>query len=34
MAELGRIYAQVKENTPSGLQAMPAADRNPRFRTG
>jgi hemerythrin HHE cation binding domain-containing protein len=33
MAELGRVYASVKENTPSGLQAMPAADRNPRFRT-
>lgn len=33
MGELGRVYAQVKEHTPSGLQAMPAADRNPRFRT-
>ena len=34
MAELGRVYASVKENTPSGLQGMPATDRNPRFRTG
>ena len=33
MAELGRVYAQVKEHTPGGLQAMPTADRNPRFRT-
>jgi signal transduction histidine kinase len=33
MDELGRIYFQVKENTPGGLQAMPAADRNPSFRT-
>ncbi len=33
MAEMGRIYASVKENTPSGLQAMPAADASPRFRT-
>lgn len=32
MAEMGRIYASVKANTPSGLQAMPAADANPRFR--
>jgi hypothetical protein len=32
-AELGRVYAQVKENTLGGLQAMPSADRNPRFRT-
>lgn len=32
-AELGRVYAQVKENTLGGLQAMPATDRNPTFRT-
>ena len=32
-AELGRVYAQVKENTLGGLQAMPATDRNPKFRT-
>lgn len=32
-AELGRVYAQVKEHTLGGLQAMPSADPNPRFRT-
>ncbi|MGH9038085.1 MAG: hemerythrin domain-containing protein [Acidimicrobiia bacterium] len=32
MAEMGRVYAQVKENTLGGLQAMPAADRNPTLR--
>ena len=32
-AELGRVYAQVKENTLGGLQAMPASDSNPKFRT-
>lgn len=34
MAEMGRVYAQVKENTLGGLQAMPATDRNPTFRIG
>ncbi|MGH9043064.1 MAG: hemerythrin domain-containing protein [Acidimicrobiia bacterium] len=33
MGELGRVYARIRENTPSGLQAMPVADANPRFRT-
>ena len=33
MAELGLVYAQVKEHMPGGLEAMPAADANPRFRT-
>ena len=33
MAELGRVYAQIKENTPSGLQGMPLVDPNPTFRT-
>lgn len=33
MGELGLVYAQIRENTPSGLQAMPTADANPRFRT-
>ncbi len=33
MGQLGLLYGQVKENTPSGLQAMPVADRNPRFRS-
>jgi hemerythrin superfamily protein len=32
MLELGRIYTQVRENTPSGLQAMPPADRSPKFQ--
>jgi hypothetical protein len=31
--ELGRVYAQVKESTLGGLQAMPAVDSNPKFRT-
>lgn len=34
MAELGRIYAQVKDHTPGGLPAMPAGERNPTFRLG
>lgn len=33
MRQLGLLYGQIKENTPSGLQAMPVADRNPRFRS-
>jgi hypothetical protein len=33
MLELGRVYTQVRENTPSGLQAMPPTDRSPRFQT-
>jgi hemerythrin-like domain-containing protein len=33
MVELGAIYVQVKENTPSGSQAMPSTDRSPRFQT-
>jgi Hemerythrin HHE cation binding domain len=32
MLELGRIYTQVRENTPSGLQAMPPAERSPKFQ--
>ena len=34
MAELGRVYSSVKEHIPAGLQAMPATDASPRFRTG
>jgi hemerythrin superfamily protein len=33
MLELGSIYQQVKENTPSGLQAMPPTESSPKFRT-
>ncbi len=33
MFELGAIYTRVRENTPSGLQAMPPTDRSPRFQT-
>jgi hypothetical protein len=32
MGALGRVYAQIKEHTASGLQALPGADRNPVFR--
>jgi hemerythrin-like domain-containing protein len=32
MLELGRIYTDVREHTPSGLQAMPPADRSPKFQ--
>jgi hypothetical protein len=33
MLELGTIYTQVRENTPSGLQAMPPTERSPKFLT-
>ncbi len=32
MLELGDIYTQVRENTPSGLQAMPPSESSPKFR--
>jgi len=32
MRELGDIYDQVRQNIPTGLQAMPPTDSNPRFR--
>jgi hemerythrin superfamily protein len=32
MREMGTIYAQVRENTPSGLQAMPPTESSPKFR--
>ncbi|MGH8992150.1 MAG: hemerythrin domain-containing protein [Acidimicrobiia bacterium] len=34
MADLGRVWSQIKDHIPGGLDAMPAADSNPRFRTG
>lgn len=33
MRELGEVYDQLRQNMPSGLQAMPGTDRNPRFST-
>jgi hypothetical protein len=32
MLELGAVYASLKENLPSGLQALPGAAPGPRFR--
>jgi len=32
MLELGRVYAQIKEAMPSGLEALPGADPGPTFR--
>ena len=32
MLELGAVYASVKENLPSGLQALPGATPGPTFR--
>lgn len=32
MGELGRVYARIKEHTASGLEGMPAAERNRVFR--
>lgn len=32
LRELGDIYDQVRQNIPTGLQAMPPTDSNPRFR--
>jgi hypothetical protein len=34
MEQLGMVYGQVRENLPSGLDAMPGTDRDPRFRSG
>lgn len=34
MADLGMVYAQLKENMPTGLSAMPGSDRDPQFRIG
>jgi hemerythrin superfamily protein len=33
MRDLGDIYDQVRQNIPTGLQAMPSTDPNPRFRS-
>ncbi len=33
MLELGAVYASVKENLPSGLQALPGATPGPTFRS-
>ena len=32
MLELGAVYASVKENLPSGLEALPGANPGPTFR--
>jgi Hemerythrin HHE cation binding domain len=34
MEELGAVYASVKENLPSGLEALPGAAPGPKFTTG
>ena len=34
MQELGAVYASLKDNLPSGLQALPGASPGPTFRTG
>ena len=34
MEELGAVYAAVKDNLPSGLQALPGSAPGPRFTTG
>jgi Hemerythrin HHE cation binding domain len=34
MVELGAVYASLKENLPSGLQALPGAAPGPKFETG
>jgi len=34
MAELGAVYASVKDNLPTGLDALPGASPGPRFTTG
>ena len=34
MLDLGAVYASVKENLPSGLQALPGATPRPTFRPG
>lgn len=33
MHDLGEVYDQVKQSMPSGLQAMPGTDRQPKFFT-
>ena len=33
MLELGDVYTQVRENMPSGLQALAPTDRSPKFQT-
>lgn len=33
MLELGAVYASLKDNLPSGLQALPSANPGPTFRT-
>ena len=33
MQELGAVYASLKDNLPSGLQALPGATPGPTFRT-
>jgi hypothetical protein len=34
MLELGAVYASLKDNMPSGLDALPGAAPGPRFTTG
>ena len=34
MAELGAVYASVKDSLPTGLEALPGAAPGPRFTTG
>lgn len=34
MLELGAVYASVKDNLPSGLDALPGANPGPTFRPG
>ena len=34
MAELGAVYASVKDSLPTGLDALPGAAPGPRFTTG
>jgi hypothetical protein len=34
MAELGAVYASVKDNLPAGLDALPGAAPGPKFTTG
>jgi hypothetical protein len=34
MQELGAVYASLKDNLPSGLQALPGATSGPTFRAG
>ena len=33
MQELGAVYSSIKDNLPSGLEALPGANSSPTFRT-